>query len=257
MTRTFIHQDLTGGRWIPRWLRHQQAARYSWVTAFTSNKLVLEVGCGGGSGCQKILAAGATEVTGVDVDAEAVKHACHAFNSPQLRFDVVRDSVLPVNDSAFDVVVALETVEHVGDDRSFVAELARALRPGGELLLSTPNRLVTNPGTSISARPANPLHVREYTRQELRDLLDDLFDDVEWYGQTFYWRGLPSVLQAIGRCVPFMAVRCRQLMRIALSPLDSSNRHRPRPWIEGREPEVLVARCRKRAHESEGKLSNG
>ena len=257
MTRTFIHQDLTGGRWIPPWLRHQQAARYSWVTAFASNKRVLEVGCGGGSGCHEILAAGATEVTGVDVDVEAVELARQNFNSPQLKFDVVQDAVLPVHDATFDVVVALETVEHVKDDRSFVEELARALRPGGELLLSTPNRLVTNPGTSINARPANPLHVREYTRRELRDLLDDLFDDVEWYGQTFYWRGLPSVLKAIGRCVPSMAVRCRQLMRISLLPLDSPHHHRTRSWIEGQEPEVLVVRCHKRDHESEGNPNNG
>lgn len=257
MTRTFIHQDLTGGRWIPPWLRHQQASRYSWVKAFTKNKRVLEVGCGGGSGCHEILAAGATEVTGVDVDVKAVQFARQNFNSPQLKFDVVQDAGLPVQDARFDVVVALETIEHVQDDHSFVKELSRVLRPGGELLLSTPNRLVTNPGTSINARPANPLHVREYTKRELQDLLNDLFEDVEWYGQTFYWRGLPSALTAIGRCVPFIAVRCRQLMRIALSPLDSSDRHRPRPWIEGWEPEVLVVRCRIRDRGSAGRQDNG
>ncbi|MHC4878578.1 MAG: class I SAM-dependent methyltransferase [Planctomycetota bacterium] len=257
MTRTFIHQDLSGGRWIPPWLRHQQATRYLWVTSFTNNKRVLEVGCGGGAGCHEILTAGAAEVTGVDVDADGVQHARQRFKSPRLKFDVVQDARLPLQDAAYDVVVALETVEHVENDRSFVEELERVLRPGGELLLSTPNRVVTNPGTSIDDRPVNPLHVREYTKRELGELLAECFDDVEWYGQTFCSRGLPAVLKAIGRIAPLMAVRCRQLLRIALLPLDSPKRHQPRPWIEGREPEVLILKCRKSDQESEGRENNG
>jgi SAM-dependent methyltransferase len=257
MTRTFIHQDLTGGRWIPPWLRHQQATRYSWVTSFTNGKHVLEVGCGSGVGCHEILTAGAIGVTGVDVDTDAVQHARENFSSPQLEFDVVESSRLPLRDALFDFVVALETVEHVEDDRSFVEELARVLRPGGELILSTPNRLVTNPGTSIDDCPVNPLHIREYSQQELGELLTECFIDVEWYGQTFLSRGLPAVLDSIGRIAPLLAVRCRQLLRIALSPLDSPKRHQPRPWIDGREPEVLVVKCRKRDHNSEGNANNG
>lgn len=257
MTRTFLHQDIAGGRWIPPWLRYQQSTRYSWVTSFTNNKRVLEVGCGGGAGCNEILSAGASEVTGVDVDREAVLFAQERFDSPHMKFDVVQDSKLPAPDASFDVVIALETIEHVEDDRPFVEELARVLRSGGTLLLSTPNRLITNPGTTITDRPVNPLHVREYTKQELGELLPDSFEPPEWYGQTFCSRWLTAVLTTIGKRASSVAVRMRQAVRVVLSPLDSLKRHQPRAWITGREPEVLVLKCRKRDDDAKGGPEDG
>jgi 2-polyprenyl-3-methyl-5-hydroxy-6-metoxy-1,4-benzoquinol methylase len=55
-----------------------------------------------------------------------------------LRADCLR---LPFPDSSFDVVVALELIEHIPSLPLFAAELARVLRPGGAILLSTPARL--------------------------------------------------------------------------------------------------------------------
>ena len=257
MSRTFIHQDLTGGRWIPSWLRHQQATRYMWAESFVSGKRVLEVGCGSGAGCLRLLSAGAGEVMGIDVDADAVRLARDNHSSQNLEFEVVRDSQFPVADGGFDVVVALETIEHVQNDVQFVEELARVLNPGGILLLSTPNRLITNPATSITDRPLNPLHVREYTRRELGSLLENKFEDLDWYGQTFFLAGIPSMLNTIGRVSPAAAVRVRQAMRLALSPLDTSRRHQPRPTPDGREGEVLVLKCGKSSPDEQGRQTDG
>jgi SAM-dependent methyltransferase len=75
-------------------------------------------------------------------------------------------------DSSFDVVTCFETIEHVTGDaqRNLLAELARVLRPGGLLLLSSPNRGQYPPG--------NPHHLRELTADELRALLSELFANV-------------------------------------------------------------------------------
>ncbi len=57
--------------------------------------------------------------------------------------DVRQVTGLPLDlpDAAFDVALSYETLEHVPDPRTFVSELARVLKPGGTLVLTTPNRL--------------------------------------------------------------------------------------------------------------------
>jgi SAM-dependent methyltransferase len=83
-------------------------------------------------------------------------------------------------DASFDAVVSFETVEHISDDRAFLTEVRRVLRPGGLLLLSTPNKDVTSP----DGPPANPFHVREYLIHDLTRLVTGSgFQEVEVFGQ--------------------------------------------------------------------------
>jgi SAM-dependent methyltransferase len=72
-------------------------------------------------------------------------------------------TALPLRADTVDVLVSLQTVEHVWDQPRFVAECARVLRPGGVLVLSTPNRLTFPPG--------NIYHHRELDADELTGLM--------------------------------------------------------------------------------------
>lgn len=72
---------------------------------------------------------------------------------------------LPV--AAFDVVTAIEVIEHVRADQAFVRKASDLLRPGGAFYLTTPN------GAAVSNR--NPDHVRHYTAGELQALLLSVF----------------------------------------------------------------------------------
>lgn len=73
-------------------------------------------------------------------------------------------------DCSFDIVTAIEVIEHVQNDRQFVQEAFRVLKPGGLFYLTTPN--------GIAQANTNPDHVRHYTKRELEELLS-IFDEVK------------------------------------------------------------------------------
>ena len=78
--------------------------------------------------------------------------------------------MLPLADSAVDVVVNFQVIEHLWDQPQFVAECLRVLRPGGVLMMSTPNRITFSPGRDT---PINPFHTRELNAAEVTELLTD------------------------------------------------------------------------------------
>ncbi|MFV0442174.1 MAG: class I SAM-dependent methyltransferase [Planctomycetaceae bacterium] len=243
MARTYLYNDTDSGRWVPPWLRAQRETRYRWAGEFVLGKRVLEVGCGNGAGTAGLYERGATEAVGVDVDAAAIERASKRFSQPGLRFLISSGSELPVDENSLDVVVSLETIEHVEDHQTLLAEFTRALAPGGLLLLSTPNRCVTNPATTIATRPANPLHVQEWNREELEVELGTAFNSIEWFGQTFHSSRMVQCLTQAGRFSRSWGVRGRQLTRLLRMPFEDPSCHAPQPWKSGREPEVLVVIC--------------
>jgi SAM-dependent methyltransferase len=72
---------------------------------------------------------------------------------------------------SFDMVISVEVLEHVEDDDKFVSEVCRILRPGGRFLMTTPN------GDFVENK--NPDHKRHYKKEQLGNLLDRHFDNVE------------------------------------------------------------------------------
>jgi len=100
---------------------------------------VLDVGCGEGHLHPAIRPlCGALDAC--DSNAADLWHAARAApDTPTRRYHVADATALPWDDATFDVVLALELVEHVPDPRAVLAELARVLRPGGTLLLTCPS----------------------------------------------------------------------------------------------------------------------
>jgi SAM-dependent methyltransferase len=139
---------------------------------------VLEVGCGAGYGAAH-LAGSVAELVATDFSDDAVAHARAAH--PSVRFVRAGALDLPFDAHSFDAIVSFQVIEHIEDDRRYARELARVLRPGGALYLTTPNRLTR---LLPLQRPWNPYHVREYDAAGLGRVLRVAFADVTIAGVT-------------------------------------------------------------------------
>ncbi|PEQ14541.1 bifunctional 3-demethylubiquinol 3-O-methyltransferase/2-polyprenyl-6-hydroxyphenol methylase [Novosphingobium sp. PC22D] len=104
-----------------------------------AGRRALDVGCGAGLLCEPLARLGA-EVTGVDAAEENVAAAQAHAEASGLAIDYRQGEIGEMGPSGFDLVCAMEVIEHVADKGAFVAALAGALAPGGLLVLSTPNR---------------------------------------------------------------------------------------------------------------------
>lgn len=102
---------------------------------------VLDIGCGGGLLSEPMARLGAT-VTGVDASARNIAVASLHAGRQGLAIDYRQDTAEALASSAaqFDVVLALEIVEHVADVDLFLKSCARLVKPGGLIFVSTLNR---------------------------------------------------------------------------------------------------------------------
>lgn len=101
---------------------------------------VLDVGCGSGV-VAAALAAARAEVVGVDGNPDAVAFAADRFRRPNLAYRLGLVDELDLEPGSFDAVVCLELIEHLYPEqgRGLLETLRRLTRPGGRLLVTTPN----------------------------------------------------------------------------------------------------------------------
>ncbi len=151
---------------------HQRLLRaYSLAVPYIKGDL-LELGCGEGRGVE-LLAPLAQRYVALDKIIEVIDKLQERY--PKLDF---RQAVFPpfkgIEDESFDTIVSFQVIEHIKDDELFLKEIERVLKPGGTAVLTTPNIKKT--------LTRNPWHVREYTAQQLTELSEKYFDNVEMKG---------------------------------------------------------------------------
>jgi SAM-dependent methyltransferase len=161
---------LTGERTIPGlevenyWFRRHEVV-YQQLAPRCAGREVLEAGCGEGYGAD-LISRVARRVIALDYDEATVAHVRTRYPQVEVRHGNLAQ--LPLPDSSVDVVVNFQVIEHLWDQAQFVRECARALRPSGVLMVSTPNRITFSPGRDT---PVNPFHTRELNADELTELL--------------------------------------------------------------------------------------
>lgn len=171
-------------------------ARYRFALQFLSeHDSILDAGCGVGYGSQML--AGRTDcVTGVDYSPLAVQHARLHHTARNSVFAQMDCQFLAFADASFDTVVSFEVFEHLPKPEQFIAECVRVLRPGGKLIISTPNEVASD----IHMRSVglhNDFHVSTMTLDQFRQLLRKHFATVAMYGQRRRGSKLYSVLRSM------------------------------------------------------------
>jgi len=133
---------------------------------------LLEIGCGEGRGVE-VLRENVNSYRGLDKIGEVIEKLQKRF--PDETFE---QAVIPplgsVSSDSYDTVVSFQVIEHIYDDKLFLEEIYRVLKPGGKAIISTPNNRHT--------LSRNPWHIREYTGSELIKLCQGIFDGVEAKG---------------------------------------------------------------------------
>lgn len=168
------HAIEASSRW---WGEHMH--RYNEALPYiNASDTVLDIACGTGFGSDILAQHISGSVIGADISPEAVEECRKHWRRANLSFEVVDGTNASYPDNHFNKIVSFETIEHTTAYRPMLAEFKRMLKPGGLLILSTPNRSVLSPN-GIN----NPYHTQEFTHDELRVLLTGFFPEVSLYGQ--------------------------------------------------------------------------
>lgn len=180
---------LTGERTVPSvpleryWFARHQAV-YGWLVQRYGDSWrdVIEAGCGEGYGAAMIAEGPAQPaVLGLDYDPAVVAHVAARY--PQVAVARADLGALPVSSESASAVVSLQVIEHLWDLGGFLAEALRALQQGGDVVISTPNRITFSPGTERGEKPTNPFHVEEFDADQVAGMLQHAgFRSVEVFG---------------------------------------------------------------------------
>ncbi len=157
-------------------LATQHLARYAWAASLMPAPRVLDCGCGLGYGSAMLADAGAGEVLGIDIAADAVEGAGRLYPRPGVTHRCIDAMTLdPASEGKFDVIVCLEVIEHVAEPQKLLDVLKSLLAPGGVLAVSCPD--------DEAIGVDNPFHIWEAGPDDLGRWLRSRFSNVSEHAE--------------------------------------------------------------------------
>lgn len=186
-------------------IAQEHIARYKFAERYIKgNMVVLDIACGSGYGSE-LLSRVAKQVIGVDINMNALEYAKKHHQQSNIEFkqgDL--NAKLDLPDNYFDVATCFETLEHVEGQHNGLSELRRVLKPGGLLIISTPDKNIMSKGGEVE----NQFHVKELTKDEFVSKIDSLFKLREFFGQNrFRPSGSGRILKSMRELRRFSALR--------------------------------------------------
>lgn len=186
---------------------------------------VLEIGTGSGYGV-KYIAPVVTKFVTID------KFVCDVDFKTYPNVEFKQQTVPPftnIADNSFDFVVTFQVIEHIQNDDLYVKEIARVLKPGGKLIVTTPNRHM-----SLSR---NPWHIREYKPNELTTLLKKHFKAIETkgvYGNETVMNYYEKNRESVNRIMKYDVLNLQWILprQILQVPYDIMNRRNRKKLLE-------------------------
>ncbi len=169
------------------WWRSREAHVLSWVKWLKKEHpapwRILDVGCGDGLFFEALEPFG--KVEGLEPDASLV-------NDPRWRERIkiarLSENAETLQDSAYDLILMLDVLEHIDDHHAALRTLSKSLLPGGRLLLTVPALQWLWSGHDVANE-----HYRRYDRGTLRRVLEESGFRVESLRFYFLWTVLPML----------------------------------------------------------------
>mgnify|MGYP001794328824 CR=1 FL=1 len=135
---------------------------------------IADLACGTGYGSRLLATIGNAKTEGVDLDPGAIDYAQrHYSGDGQSVFHIADACHTPLASNTFDLAASFETIEHIENATGLLAELHRVLKPGGQLVMSTPNRV-----------GPTPYHVHDFGLPEFSAIVESCFQIERWIGQN-------------------------------------------------------------------------
>ncbi len=168
-------------------IRNDHVERYIFISNFiekiyaTKNINILDMFCGNGYGAFLLAKSNNNfNVLGVDGSLDAINLAKAYYKLPNNMF---RNILFPFSFDAdkFDVIISIESLEHVEKDDDMLDCMINALNHNGILIISVPNQAKNN----LTINP-NKFHYRHYIHDEMMRKRSDVLDLMCWYGQDVY-----------------------------------------------------------------------
>jgi 2-polyprenyl-3-methyl-5-hydroxy-6-metoxy-1,4-benzoquinol methylase len=174
------------------WYKARREIIFDWVkrtTVIDRNHQVLDIGCGTGFNITYLHQLGYNQVAGLDVSPDALAY-CRSHQLKELLCGNAEK--LPIQPHSYDIILTLDMLEHLPDDRSALSEIFRVLKPGGSLFIFVPAfQFLWSFQDEISH------HQRRYTAKELREKIlqagfelskltyvNSLLFPIVWLGRT-------------------------------------------------------------------------
>ena len=180
--------EFTGERFTPECVReihYEHIHRYVFARGLVRGKRVLDAACGEGYG-SALLADFAASVVGVDVSSDAIEHAQDRYQAEGLEFRQADCLALPFGDDEFECIASFETLEHLEEQEQLLSEFRRVLKPGGFLLISTPDKAIYTDKLGNN----NEFHPKELYRDEFESLVARHFPVHRLWGQKLGFQSL-------------------------------------------------------------------
>lgn len=191
--KTWIAAQGEEGDWLRRWVL--DGPMLELCLSSVDAPCILDLGCGEGRFARKLASRGA-RVIGMDPVPQLLRHARAAAGAHHIDYVLGVGEALPFRGEAFDVVLSYITIVDIPDFRAAIHEMARVVRPGGQVVVATMSPFASSTSGWVKSEAGEKLYF------PIDDYLGEFAQELAWKGIRIvnYHRPMSALMDAFLSC---------------------------------------------------------